>query len=294
MELRAMRYFVEVADAGTVSAAAGNLHLTQPGLSRQLRQLERELGVALFDRRSGRLTVSAAGRVLLPRVRDILADTERLSVHAGVLASGRLDRVTIAAPATTLAEVIAPFIATLGPADPTPSAWACDGHEPVAALNAGADLVITNGRPAPPLTCLAIGTLPVWAYLPSEPTPTWHERVDLNDLRLQPLISLPTTFGARQALDAAARGSDEVVVIAIEATSGIVAQALAAAGRGIAIVTDDPRFDLHQLKVVAGGAPVNIHLYAGWALNHPAQATLADLAQRLADHIDNHYGHSAP
>lgn len=293
MELRAMRYFVEVAEAGTVSAAAVNLHLTQPGLSRQLRQLERELGVALFERRSGRLTVSAAGRALLPRVRDILADTERLALHATVFASGRLDRVTIAAPATTLAEVIAPFIATLGPADPTPSAWASDGYEPVAALRAGADLVITNGRPAPPLNGTPIGTLPVWAYFPSGHTPTWRELVDLDDLRSESLISLPATFSARQALDAAARASDETVVVAIEASSGIVAQALAAAGRGIAIVTDDPRFNLHRVKVFGGGAPVNIYLYAGWDPNHPAQTTLAAMARRLADHIDNHYGNSA-
>ena len=59
MELRHIRYFVETAEAGTVSGAAARLHLTQPGLSRQLRQLERDLGMQLFDRSAGRLGLSA-------------------------------------------------------------------------------------------------------------------------------------------------------------------------------------------------------------------------------------------
>ena len=53
MELRTLRYFAQVVEAGTVSAAAEALHVTQPGLSRQLRQLERELGIPLFDRMAG-------------------------------------------------------------------------------------------------------------------------------------------------------------------------------------------------------------------------------------------------
>ena len=69
MELRHLRYLVAVADAGSVSAAAELVHVTQPNLSRQLRQLEDELGVPLFDRGAGRLTLSRTGRELLPAVR---------------------------------------------------------------------------------------------------------------------------------------------------------------------------------------------------------------------------------
>ena len=61
MELRTLRYFVETADTGTVSAAADAVHVTQPALSRQLRQLERELGTNLFDRVGGRLLLSPGG-----------------------------------------------------------------------------------------------------------------------------------------------------------------------------------------------------------------------------------------
>src|SRR6476646_6398545 len=167
MELRTLRYFVQTADAGTVSAAADAVHVTQPALSRQLRQLERELGTNLFDRVGGRLLLSPVGRELLPLARDILTRAERLAVAATTLSHGRLERLMLAAPATTLADVVSPFIATLEEDDPTPSVFASDALEPQAALRHGADLVITNGRPGDQLDVLALAVLPVWAYVPA-------------------------------------------------------------------------------------------------------------------------------
>ena len=293
MELRTLRYFAQVAEAGTVSAAAEALHVTQPGLSRQLRQLERDLGVALFERSAGRLSLSAAGRALLPRVHQILGDAEQLGLAAKVLSTGRLDRITLAAPATTLAEVVAPFIATLAHTDPTPSAFACDGYEARSALRAGADLVITNGRPVDAMDSMAIGVLPVWAYLPKAHRWAAKKEITLTALKVETIISLPTAFSARQAFDAAVQHTHQAVSVDIEASSGAVAQALAAAGRGIAIVTDDPRFDLARTRIRAGGGLMNIHLFAGWDPDHPAHSTLAAIARRLARHVDHHYGSPA-
>jgi DNA-binding transcriptional LysR family regulator len=82
MELRHLRYFVATAEAGTVSGAAARLHLTQPGLSRQLRQLEKDLGVPLFDRSGTRLDLSTTGRALLPQARDLLQRADALKVAA--------------------------------------------------------------------------------------------------------------------------------------------------------------------------------------------------------------------
>ncbi|HWS37866.1 MAG TPA: LysR family transcriptional regulator, partial [Actinoplanes sp.] len=107
------------AEAGTVSGAAARLHLTQPGLSRQLRQLEKDLGVRLFDRAGGRLDVSATGRALLPQARELLQRADALKIAASFHAQGRLERLTIGAPTVTLTDVVAPFIATLAPDDPT-------------------------------------------------------------------------------------------------------------------------------------------------------------------------------
>jgi DNA-binding transcriptional LysR family regulator len=70
VDLRLMRYVIAVADAGSFQAAAAQLHIAQPPLSRQVRALERELGVALFHRRPTRLT--EPGRVFVDAAREIL------------------------------------------------------------------------------------------------------------------------------------------------------------------------------------------------------------------------------
>ncbi|MEV4170302.1 LysR family transcriptional regulator [Nonomuraea sp. NPDC049709] len=75
VDLRMMRYVIAVAEAGSFEAAAERLHMTQPPLSRQIRDLERELGVNLFHRRPTRLT--EAGRVFVEAAREVLAGAEQ-------------------------------------------------------------------------------------------------------------------------------------------------------------------------------------------------------------------------
>jgi DNA-binding transcriptional LysR family regulator len=68
MELRHLRYFVAVAEAGAFSRAATRLGLTQPALSRQVRDLEVELGVRLFERAGRRVSLTSDGEGLLQRI----------------------------------------------------------------------------------------------------------------------------------------------------------------------------------------------------------------------------------
>jgi DNA-binding transcriptional LysR family regulator len=75
VELRVLRYVVMVADEGSFQAAARRLHMAQPPLSRQISELERELGVRLFERRPTRLT--GAGQVFTEAARQILAEIEQ-------------------------------------------------------------------------------------------------------------------------------------------------------------------------------------------------------------------------
>ena len=114
MELRQLRYFVVAGEEQHISRAARRLHISQPALSQQVRDLEAELGFPLFDRLPRGVRLSAAGRAFLERARAILADledaTER-SRHAGRGEVGRL-RIgfnEIAAQQTIVAEAMRRF-----------------------------------------------------------------------------------------------------------------------------------------------------------------------------------------
>ncbi|MGW4633082.1 LysR family transcriptional regulator [Nocardia sp. NPDC004415] len=79
MELRQLRYFVTVVDEGGFTRAAERLHLTQPGLSAQIRQLERELGQRLLDRGARTVTPTEVGLAVLDHARAALAATDRIT-----------------------------------------------------------------------------------------------------------------------------------------------------------------------------------------------------------------------
>src|SRR5271165_2058256 len=77
MELRHLRYFIAVAEEGSLSnAAERRLHTAQPSLSRQIRDLELEIGVKLLERRSRGITLTPAGRVFLDHARMALLQVE--------------------------------------------------------------------------------------------------------------------------------------------------------------------------------------------------------------------------
>ena len=77
MELRHLRYFVAVAEEGSLTNAAGRrLHTAQPSLSRQIRDLELEIGVKLLERKARGITLTAAGRIFLDHARLALMQIE--------------------------------------------------------------------------------------------------------------------------------------------------------------------------------------------------------------------------
>ena len=77
MELRHLRYFVAVASHGSFNRAAGVLHLTQPPLSRQVQDLEDELGVRLLDRGPNSVKLTEAGEIFYEEARDVLARADQ-------------------------------------------------------------------------------------------------------------------------------------------------------------------------------------------------------------------------
>ncbi|MEU9482458.1 LysR family transcriptional regulator [Streptomyces decoyicus] len=88
MEIRTIRYFLTVVDTGSLSAASRALHVAQPSLSRQMRQLETSLGCELFVRHRGRLHISPAGARLLPVARDLVTRHDQAVAMMRALAEG--------------------------------------------------------------------------------------------------------------------------------------------------------------------------------------------------------------
>ena len=76
MELRHLRYFVEVVEAGSLTVAARKLHTSQPSLSRQIRDLEEEIGAGLLTRRARGIELTPAGRAFLEHARSVLSQVE--------------------------------------------------------------------------------------------------------------------------------------------------------------------------------------------------------------------------
>src|SRR4051812_28703720 len=114
MDLRQLRTFVTVAEMGTVSKAALHLHIAQPALSRQIRALEDEFGVPLFDRVSGRLQLSNAGERLIREARALLNYARELGEHAQLFKRPDAGVLRVAASPHFLEAVFPQFLRRYG------------------------------------------------------------------------------------------------------------------------------------------------------------------------------------
>lgn len=87
MEIRVLRYFLEMAREGNMSRAAQKLHITQPTMSKQLRDLENELGVKLYTRTNYNIELTEAGHLLQKRAHDIIDLTDKTTLEFQNLAT---------------------------------------------------------------------------------------------------------------------------------------------------------------------------------------------------------------
>jgi LysR family transcriptional regulator, benzoate and cis,cis-muconate-responsive activator of ben and cat genes len=110
MELRHLRYFVAVAEAENVSRAALKLHVSQPGLSRQIRDLEGELGFLLLERSAKSVRLTDAGRVFLTESRAVLERADEAVKAARAIASGNRGELHIGYGPTLTGRILPPAL----------------------------------------------------------------------------------------------------------------------------------------------------------------------------------------
>ncbi|HET6859613.1 MAG TPA: LysR substrate-binding domain-containing protein [Streptomyces sp.] len=184
MELRTLRYFVAVAEELHFGRAATRLHMSQPPLSRAIKQLETEVGATLFDRSSAGVALTAVGAVLLDEARALLDQADRLRV-----------RVAAAAGATSLT------VGILGDSSDPGAARLADAYrrrhprvevriretdltDPTCGLHAGlVDIALTRGPfDETGLTVHELRTDPVGALLRADDPLAGRDRLKLADL----------------------------------------------------------------------------------------------------------------
>lgn len=110
MDLRLLEYMLRVAELGSINKAAADLHLSQPTLSRHIVALEHEMGVKLFTRNQGGVTLTEPGKLLADRARPLLRQHAILKEQVGEMAAGQL---AIGVPPSWQRVFTSPFVKTL-------------------------------------------------------------------------------------------------------------------------------------------------------------------------------------
>ena len=196
MELRHLRYFVAVADERNFTRAAETLNIAQPRLSRQIRQLEDEVGAALFDRETRPIRLTDAGRLLYGHASQILASMDQLQAIMRHAAGAERRRFVIGFVGSTLygplPEVIHRFREQVEYLDV--SLHECSTVEQIAALKEGR-IDVGFGRlriEDPAIRRLVLAKEKLVAVVSADdPLADSAEPVSLAELAAQPLIVYP-------------------------------------------------------------------------------------------------------
>lgn len=113
MDLRSLRYFIAVVEAGSLSRAAGSLYIAQPALTAQIKKLESELGAQLLERSHAGVTPTQAGVLLYQDARRLLSDAAAMRERFRRLPDGLEGSVTIAVPFLLSSLLMGPLLAHL-------------------------------------------------------------------------------------------------------------------------------------------------------------------------------------
>ncbi|WP_181782121.1 LysR substrate-binding domain-containing protein [Pseudonocardia pini] len=243
MELRHLRSFVVLAEELHFGRAAARLHIAQPALSQQLRQLEHEVCARLVERTSRRAELTGPGELLRDRAREILATVDRTAADLGLLVTGRAGRVRVGFVGTATYDVL-PRVTQRIRAELPDLELDLRGELLGPALldavrSAELDLAVLRpgGLPLDDLTVATLREEPLVAVLPADHPLARHPEVDLADLAGTPVITHPS--GRRSSmqplvLDTCRRAGLDPEVIEVGETGTLVV--FVAAGLGFGLV----------------------------------------------------------
>ena len=253
-----LRAFLALADEGGFTRAAARLHLSQPALTVQIRNLEQALGAKLFDRDARGATLTAIGASMAPALRRLLSEIDSTLDEALESAAGRRGTIRIAALPSFAASSLPETIARFRDAHPGIGFVIRDAiaERVVAAVQSGAvDLGVTAGvELTDDLEVLHEATDQLCVVAPAKHPFASRKALTLDDLAKLPLIMMEPQTSVRALVDAAFISAGRAVHPVAEATYMMTAVGLVAAGLGVAILPESAREiaaapDLRRLKI---------------------------------------------
>jgi DNA-binding transcriptional LysR family regulator len=269
VELRHIRYFLAVAEAKTVSRAAARIRISQPALSRQVHDLEHELGVRLFDRAGRGLKLTGAGEDLLAYGRSVLKEVEAFRERARVLQGGDTGVLHVGATPQTLQRLLPPVLARCRRTMPGVDVRLIDAH-PVALLDlirrGDLHLAFTVYQPELSAACRPAGIVPLLAVSKKAPQKQPH-RIEIRALEDLPLLLLQQGFGTRDLFDAACRVAHIRQNIFLESSAPVTLLALVKAGCGVAILPGTVALNASEFTVqqlTQDGTPIEVRVAVHW------------------------------
>jgi DNA-binding transcriptional LysR family regulator len=242
VELRHLRYFAMLADELHFRRAAERLHIAQPALSQQIRQLEDEIEVRLLLRTTRQVQLTDAGRAFLADARRILADVERAGRLARLTGRGEAGQLTIgcteAGEISVLPRVLAAFRASAPGV--TVAVESLPTSVQVQALRDGRIQVGFLRLPCEDPALLVVETVlrePLMVVLPRSHPLTAHRRIPLRALAGQPVISFPRRLapGFYDSLMAYCHRAGVTLQVVKEAEHFQAQQTLIALGFGLSL-----------------------------------------------------------
>ena len=291
MDLRRLRTFVTVAELGTVSKAAVRLRIGQPALSRQIADLQQELGLRLFDHVGRGLVLTTEGQQLLADCRRVLTDFDVVRERAQVLRRGDRGVLKIAAPPHTIESVLSRFLPQYIERFPNVHIELSEalGHEQSAMLEHGEvhlGIRLEQGGPRfdsrvlPPADALAAGATSL---------DLGHAGViDIGRLASYPLLLLDPGYSVRRLFDAACRLADVEPNILLESRAPHTLLALAEVGQGVAIIPSLQRTDRYKLQIVRvmhRRKPIQERVAIQWDKRRPLPSYAESFCDALVDYM---------